>query len=44
MNKIKDVLKFERAGLLAGVVVGIIVGSVGVAALTALSGITILPR
>ena len=43
MNKIKDVLKFERAGLLAGFAVGLIAGATGMAILTTVSGITILP-
>ena len=43
MKMLRDILKYEGAGLIAGVAVGIILGSLGVAAVTALSGITLLP-
>jgi hypothetical protein len=40
---IKNIWKFEKAGIVAGLVFGVPLGALGMAALVSATGITVLP-
>ena len=43
MSRLHEIWEFEKAGLIAGFVAGVIVGALGLAAVVTASGITVLP-